>query len=55
MPKRLTLSTGLDALCQAVEAYWAKATNPMIKELSKTAIKKTPGFLPPDAYNFMVF
>jgi len=46
MPKRLTLSTGLDALCQAVEAYWAKATNAMVKELSKSAIKLIVEFLP---------
>jgi alcohol dehydrogenase class IV len=46
MPKRLTLSTGLDALCQAVEAYWAKATNPMVKELSKIAIRLIIKYLP---------
>ena len=46
MPKRLTLSTGLDALCQAVEAYWAKATNPMVKELSKAAIRLIVEYLP---------
>lgn len=46
MPKRLTLSTGLDALCQAVEAYWAKATNPIVKELSKVAIRLIVEYLP---------
>ncbi len=46
MPKRLTLSTGLDALCQAVEAYWAKSTNCMVKELSKTAMKLIVEYLP---------
>ena len=46
MPKRLTLSTGLDALCQAVEAYWAKATNPMVQELSKAAIRLIVTHLP---------
>ncbi len=46
MPKRLTLSTGLDALCQAVEAYWSKATNPMVKELSKAAIRLIIEYLP---------
>lgn len=46
MPKRLTLSTGLDALCQAVEAYWAKATNPVVRELSKVAIRLIVEFLP---------
>lgn len=46
MPKRLTLATGLDALCQAVEAYWAKSTNPMVKELSKVAIRLIVEYLP---------
>lgn len=46
MSKRLTLSTGLDALCQATEAYWAKATNPMVKELSKVAIRLIVEYLP---------
>jgi len=46
MPPRLTLSTGLDALCHAVEAYWAKASNPMVRELSKTAIRLIVNHLP---------
>ena len=46
MPKRLTLSTGLDALCQATEAYWAKTSNPMVKELSKVAIRLLVEYLP---------
>lgn len=46
MPLKLTLSTGLDALCQAVEAYWAKATNMMVKELSKSAIRLIVEYLP---------
>ena len=46
MPKRLTLSTGLDALCQAVEAYWAKTTNSMVKELSKASIGIIIEYLP---------
>lgn len=46
MPKRLTLSTGLDALCHAIEAYWAKSTNPMVKELSKAAISLIVEYLP---------
>lgn len=46
MPKRLTLSTGLDALCQAVEAYWAKASSPMVKELAKTALRLIVDHLP---------
>lgn len=39
MPPRLTLATGLDALCHAVEAYWAKSSNPMVRELSKASIR----------------
>ena len=46
MPKRLTLATGLDALSHAVEAYWAKASNPMVKELSKVAIRLIMEYLP---------
>jgi alcohol dehydrogenase class IV len=37
LPKRLTLSTALDALSHAVEAFWSKHTNPLVKELSKHA------------------
>ena len=40
LPKRMALSTGLDALCHAVEAFWAKQTNPIIQELAVLAIKK---------------
>lgn len=46
MPKRLTLSTALDALSQAIEAYWAKSTNLMVKELSKSAIRLIVEYLP---------
>ena len=46
MSKRLTLSTGLDALCQAVESYWAKSSNQMVKILSKSAIEVIINYLP---------
>lgn len=46
MPRRLTLSTGLDALCQAVEAYWARSSNPMVREVSKTSIRLIVEYLP---------
>jgi alcohol dehydrogenase class IV len=46
MPPRLTLATGLDALCHSVEAYWAKASSPMVRELSKTAIRLIVEYLP---------
>jgi alcohol dehydrogenase class IV len=46
MPLRLTLSTGLDALCHATEAYWAKSGNAGVRELSKTAIGLLAEYLP---------
>lgn len=39
MSKRLTLATGLDALCHAVEAYWSRQSNPIARELALTAIR----------------
>lgn len=35
----LTLSTGLDALCHAVEAYWSKFTTPVVQEIAYRAIE----------------
>lgn len=46
MSRKLSLSTGLDALCHAVEAYWAKSTSIFAKELSKTAISLIIEYLP---------
>lgn len=46
MPVRLTLSTGLDALSHALEAYWAKSSNEMVRELSKAAIRLIIKYLP---------
>jgi len=46
LSKRQTVSTALDALCQAVEAYWAKTTNPIVQELSKTAMRLITEYLP---------
>jgi len=39
MPLRLTLSTGLDALTQATEAYWAKSTSSSVQVLALQAIR----------------
>lgn len=39
MPLKLTLSTGLDALTQATEAYWAKSTTPSVQILALQAIR----------------
>tara|TARA_B100000959_G_scaffold225037_1_gene239020 strand:- start:6207 stop:7331 length:1125 start_codon:yes stop_codon:yes gene_type:complete len=37
MPKRITATTGLDALCHAIEAYWSKNSNPVSDGLSQIA------------------
>lgn len=44
--KRLTLATGLDALCHATESYWAKSSNVISRELSKIAIGYIVDYLP---------
>jgi phosphonate metabolism-associated iron-containing alcohol dehydrogenase len=38
MPKNITLSTGLDALSHAIEAYWSTKSNPIVRRLSAQAI-----------------
>ena len=38
LPARLTLSTGLDALCHATESFWAKPTNYLVKDIALRAI-----------------
>ena len=40
MDKNLTASTGLDALCQAIEAYWSTKTNAFVRRLSVQAIRE---------------
>lgn len=35
----MTLSTGLDAMCQAIEAYWSKHTNPLVQEIAYRSIE----------------
>ena len=39
MSPRLTLSTGLDAVCHACEAFWAKSSTPLVKELSLRSLQ----------------
>ena len=39
LPARMTLAAGLDAVCQAVESYWSKASNPFSRALSVRAIE----------------
>lgn len=35
----MTLSTGLDAMCQAIEAYWSKHTTPLVQEIAYRSIE----------------
>lgn len=46
MPASLTLSTGLDALSHAMEAFWAKARNPFSQALALSAVQGVRRFLP---------
>lgn len=46
MPAALTLSTGLDALSHAMEAFWANASTPLSRALSIAAVQKIRCFLP---------
>jgi alcohol dehydrogenase class IV len=46
MSDKLTLATGLDALCHATESYWAKDSNVVTRELSKSAISIIIKYLP---------
>lgn len=38
LPVNLTISTALDALSHASEAYWSKSTNPVVQVLARDAI-----------------
>ncbi len=46
MPAALTLSTGLDALSHAMEAYWSVSRNPLSQELALLAAAKVRDALP---------
>ena len=39
LPKRITLATALDALVQAIEAYWSKNTNFLIKDITLRSVE----------------
>ncbi|MEH6947409.1 phosphonoacetaldehyde reductase [Bacillus sp. JJ634] len=45
LPKKLTASTALDALCHATEAYWSKNSNEISRVYSLEAIKRIVGSL----------
>ena len=46
MPDDLTLSTGLDALSHACEAYWSVSTNSIVQVLTRDAISLIVKYLP---------
>ncbi len=46
MPDKITLSTGLDALSHAMEAFWAVASTPLSQMLAIEAVKRIREFLP---------
>lgn len=39
LPAELTIATGLDAMCQAIEAYWSKHTTPVVQEIAYRAVE----------------
>lgn len=39
LSRKLTLSTGLDALSHAMEAYWSRHTNPLVQDLAYRSIQ----------------
>lgn len=57
LPREQTASTGLDALCQAMEAYWAKSTQPFSQANALCAIRLvflnlTGAFKEPENLNY---
>ena len=51
LPTKVMLATGLDAVCHATEAYWAKASNPLSKVLSIRALEIMTSNLKPGLEN----
>jgi len=39
MSLNMTLATGLDAMCQAIESYWSKHTTPIVQEIAYRAVE----------------
>jgi phosphonate metabolism-associated iron-containing alcohol dehydrogenase len=46
MPLRLSVATGLDALCHATEAYWSVQSNPFSRAYALQAIERIRAWLP---------
>ena len=53
MPKMLTLASGVDALCHAMEAYTVKQTNPVSDALAKESVSLVYQYLPRAVNNGM--
>ncbi len=39
MPSEMTISTGLDAMCQAIESYWSRHTTPIVQQIAYRAVE----------------
>ncbi|MBS4208298.1 phosphonoacetaldehyde reductase [Bacillus sp. FJAT-50079] len=51
VPKKMTLATGLDAMCQAIESYWSKHTNPIVQDIAYRAVELVIQNLRKSLYN----
>jgi alcohol dehydrogenase class IV len=47
MPARLTLATALDSMAHALEAFWSKRSNPLVRELAKQSAYLVVNYLKP--------
>lgn len=39
MPAKITIATGLDTVCHAIESYWSKHTTPLVQEIAYRAVE----------------
>jgi alcohol dehydrogenase class IV len=46
MPAATTVSTAFDALCHACEAFWARQTSPVVKDIAVRAVDLVMKYLP---------
>lgn len=51
LPKKLVLSTALDAVAHAMEAFWSRHTSPLVQDLSLQAIRVVTANLKPALEN----